>query len=190
MQNLNFWIMLLDVVTFLLALCSALLIWFYPKSWAQKMPSPILALILGTLIVALFDLPVETIGTRFGGIPQGLPSFDLPEFTFASLGHLIAPAMTIALLGAIESLLSAAVADGMIDDKHDPNQELIAQGIANIVTPFFGGLPATGAIARTAANVRSVLGRFTATVSAHSSGKRNLLLKPRRICVSGVTFRP
>ncbi len=145
----------LDVVTLLLALCSALLIWFYPKAWAQKLPSPILALILGTLVVALFDLPVETIGTRFGGIPQGLPTFDPPEFTFAALRHLIAPAMTIALLGAIESLLSAAVADGMIDDKHDPNQELIAQGVANIVTPFFGGLPATGAIARTAANVRS-----------------------------------
>jgi SulP family sulfate permease len=98
---------------------------------------------------------VETIGSRFGGIPQGLPTFDLPEFTFATLRHLIAPAMTIALLGAIESLLSAAVADGMIDDKHDPNQELMAQGIANIVTPFFGGIPATGAIARTATNVRS-----------------------------------
>lgn len=145
----------LDVVTLLLASASALLIWFYPKSWAQKLPSPILALILGTVAVSLFGLPVETIGTRFGGIPQSLPTFDMPEFSFATLRNLIAPAMTIALLGAIESLLSAAVADGMIDDKHDPNQELIAQGIANIVTPFFGGIPATGAIARTAANVRS-----------------------------------
>ena len=144
-----------DIVTLLLAAGSALLIWFYPKSWAQKLPSPIVALTLGTAIVALFNLPVETIGTRFGGIPQGLPSFDPPEFTFAALRHLIAPAMTIALLGAIESLLSASVADGMIDDKHDPNQELIAQGIANIVVPFFGGLPATGAIARTATNVRA-----------------------------------
>ncbi|MBI5428963.1 MAG: sulfate permease [Nitrosomonadales bacterium] len=144
-----------DFLTLMLAVCSALLIWFYPKSWAQKLPSPIVALILGTVIVALFDLPVETIGTRFGGIPQGLPTFDPPEFTFAALRHLIAPAMTIALLGAIESLLSAAVADGMIDDKHDPNQELIAQGLANIVVPFFGGIPATGAIARTATNVRS-----------------------------------
>jgi len=144
-----------DIVTLLLAAGSALLIWFYPKAWAQKLPSPIVALIIGTAIVALFNLPVETIGTRFGGIPQGLPTFDPPEFTFAALRNLIAPAMTIALLGAIESLLSAAVADGMIDDKHDPNQELIAQGIANIVTPFFGGIPATGAIARTATNVRS-----------------------------------
>ena len=144
-----------DINTLLLAACSALLIWFYPKSWAQKLPSPIVALILGTAVVALFNLPVETIGTRFGGIPQGLPSFAPPEFTFTTLRHLIAPAMTIALLGAIESLLSAAVADGMIDDKHDPNQELIALGIANIVMPFFGGLPATGAIARTATNVRA-----------------------------------
>lgn len=144
-----------DVLTLLLATGSALLIWFYPKAWAQKLPSPIVALVLGTFVVALFGLPVETIGSRFGGIPQGLPDFAPPEFSFASLRLLIAPALTIALLGAIESLLSAAVADGMIDDKHDPNQELIAQGIANIVTPFFGGLPATGAIARTAANVRS-----------------------------------
>jgi SulP family sulfate permease len=144
-----------DGIAFLLALCSALLIWFYPKAWAKNMPSPIVALVLGTLAVALFNLPVETIGTRFGGIPQGLPAFDIPEFSLTTLRHLITPAMTIALLGAIESLLSAAVADGMIDDKHDSNQELIAQGIANIVTPFFGGLPATGAIARTAVNVRS-----------------------------------
>ncbi len=144
-----------DIATLALAATSALFIWFYPKAWAQKMPSPIVALTLATVVVALFHLPVETIGTRFGGIPQGLPAFDPPEFTFATLRHLIAPALTIALLGAIESLLSAAVADGMIDDKHDPNQELIAQGLANIVTPFFGGIPATGAIARTATNVRS-----------------------------------
>lgn len=144
-----------NFVTLLLAAGSALLIWFYPKTWGQKLPSPIIALVLGTVVVALFNLPVETIGTRFGGIPQSLPAFDPPEFTFATLRHLLAPAMTIALLGAIESLLSAAVADGMIDDKHDPNQELVAQGIANIVTPFFGGLPATGAIARTATNVRA-----------------------------------
>lgn len=144
-----------DVVTLLLASCSAALIWFYPKAWAKNLPSPLVALVLGTLAVTVFQLPVETIGTKFGGIPQGLPSFDMPAFSFETLRHLIAPAMTIALLGAIESLLSASVADGMIDDKHDPNQELIAQGIANIVTPFFGGIPATGAIARTAANVRS-----------------------------------
>ena len=145
----------IDPLTVTLAVASALLIWFYPKRWAQKMPSPIVALILGTLLVGLFSLPTETIGSRFGGIPQGLPSFEFPGITLSTLRHLFAPAMTIALLGAIESLLSAAVADGMIDDKHDSNQELIAQGIANIVTPFFGGIPATGAIARTATNVRS-----------------------------------
>lgn len=145
----------LDLTTIALAITSMLLILFYPKSWAQRLPSPIVALVLGTAAVALFKLPVETIGTKFGGIPQGLPSFAMPEFTFATLRYLFSPALTIALLGAIESLLSATVADGMIDDKHDPNQELVAQGIANIVTPFFGGIPATGAIARTATNVRS-----------------------------------
>ncbi len=145
----------LDLTTIALAVFSMLLILLYPKSWAQRLPSPIVALVLGTLAVALFKLPVETIGTKFGGIPEGLPEFAMPELTFATLRSLMSPALTIALLGAIESLLSATVADGMIDDKHDPNQELIAQGIANIVTPFFGGIPATGAIARTATNVRS-----------------------------------
>jgi len=144
-----------DLLTFAMASFSALLIWFYPKAWSARFPSPIVALVLGTSIVALFNLPLETIGTRFGGIPQGLPDFTMPEFSIGAIRHLIMPAFTIALLGAIESILSAAVADGMIDDKHDPNQELMAQGIANIVTPFFGGIPATGAIARTATNVRS-----------------------------------
>lgn len=145
----------LDPLTIALAILSMLVIMLYPKTWAQRMPSPIVALVLGTAAVALLKLPVETIGTRFGGIPEGLPSFAMPTFTFATLRYLFPPALTIALLGAIESLLSATVADGMIDDKHDPNQELVAQGIANIVTPFFGGIPATGAIARTATNVRS-----------------------------------
>ncbi len=145
----------LDLLTFALASASMLLIWFYPKAWAQRFPSPIMALVLGTALVALLDLPLQTIGTRFGGIPQGLPDFTMPEFAIGELRHLIMPAFTIALLGAIESLLSASVADGMIDDRHDPNQELIAQGIANMAVPFFGGIPATGAIARTATNVRS-----------------------------------
>ncbi|MFZ5502370.1 MAG: SulP family inorganic anion transporter [Pseudomonadota bacterium] len=144
-----------DFITVTLAILSALFIWFYPKAWAQRFPSPIMALLLGTVIVTLFNLPVETIGTRFGGIPQGLPTFTLPDFSISELRHLIMPAFTIALLGAIESLLSASVADGMIDDRHDPNQELMAQGIANIAVPFFGGIPATGAIARTATNVRA-----------------------------------
>ncbi len=144
-----------DPLSIALAIASMLLIVFYPARWTHYLPSPIVALVLGTALVAFFNLPVETIGTKFGGIPQALPAFEIPEFTFATLRHLFSPALTIALLGAIESLLSATVADGMIDDKHNPNQELIAQGIANMVTPFFGGIPATGAIARTATNVRA-----------------------------------
>ena len=145
----------IDFPTFTLASLSALFIWFYPKAWAQRFPSPIMALVTGTAIVALFHLPVETIGTRFGGIPQSLPDFTMPSFSISALRNLIMPAFTIALLGAIESLLSASVADGMIDERHDPNQELMAQGIANMAVPFFGGIPATGAIARTATNVRA-----------------------------------
>ena len=107
------------------------------------------------MAVALFDLPVETIGSRFGGIPQLLPVPALPEFHWSTVRLLVAPTITIALLCAIESLLCARVADGMIKDRHDPNQELMAQGIANIVTPLFGGIPATGTIARTSTNVRA-----------------------------------
>jgi SulP family sulfate permease len=120
-----------------------------------RMPGPIVVLIFSSIVVGLFHLEVETIGTRFGGIPQALPQFVLPEVSLETLRKLLAPTITIALLGAIESLLSARVADAQIDDRHDPNQELLAQGIANIVTPFFGGIPATGAIARTATNVRT-----------------------------------
>jgi SulP family sulfate permease len=129
------------------------LIVFWPQAW-RAVPSPILALVVGTVAVALFHLPVETIGSRFGGIPQTLPGFAFPELSVATMRHLIAPAIAIALLGAIESLLSATVADNMIDDRHKPNQELMAQGIANIVAPLFGGFCATGAIARTSTNVR------------------------------------
>jgi len=121
----------------------------------KRVPGYIVALLFGTLVVVVFQLPVETIGTRFGGIPAGLPSFALPEFRSGMIMPLLSPALTVALLGAIESLLSAVVADRMSGDKHNPNVELVAQGVANIVTPFFGGLPATGAIARTATNVRS-----------------------------------
>jgi SulP family sulfate permease len=102
----------------------------------------------------LFHLPVETIGSKFGGIPQGLPSFQWPDLTWANIQHLIRPATTIALLAAIESLLCAVVADGMTDDRHDSNQELMAQGLANIVAPLFGGIAATSAIARTATNIK------------------------------------
>lgn len=136
-----------------LALACLALIVFWPQAW-RVVPSPIVALVAGTAAVALFHLPVETIGSRFGGIPQTLPTFAFPELTLATIRHLIAPAIAIALLGAIESLLSATVADNMIDDRHKPNQELMAQGIANIIAPLFGGFCATGAIARTSTNVR------------------------------------
>lgn len=120
-----------------------------------RIPGTIAALAVATLAVALFDLPVETIGSRFGGIPQALPVPAFPEFQWSTVRLLVAPTITIALLCAIESLLCARVADGMIKDRHDPNQELMAQGIANIVTPLFGGIPATGTIARTSTNVRA-----------------------------------
>lgn len=122
--------------------------------YLKRVPGYIVALILGTTAVMLFQLPVETIGTRFGGIPSGWPVFKLPEFHAEMIMPLMTPALTVALLGAIESLLSAVVADRMSGDKHYPNVELVAQGIANIASPFFGGLPATGAIARTATNIR------------------------------------
>ena len=122
---------------------------------SRRIPGAILALCAGTASVVAFALPVETIGTRFGGIPSGLPKFQLPTVPVESLGGLIVPAMTVAMLGAIESLMSAMVADRMTGDRHDSNVELVAQGIANIASPLFGGLPATGAIARTATNIRS-----------------------------------
>jgi SulP family sulfate permease len=112
-------------------------------------------LVVGTLVARLFELPVETIGSRFNGIPQELPAFGLPALSIHDIGKLISPAITIALLGAIESLLSARVADSQIDDRHDPNQELVAQGLANLAAPLFGGFAATGAIARTTTNVKT-----------------------------------
>src|SRR5438093_9854624 len=119
-----------------LALGSVSIILFWPKRLARRVPGSIVAVILGTALVWLFQLPVETIGTRFGGIPQGLPALHMPQLSWANLQHLFQPAVTIALLAAIESLLSAVVADGMIDDRHDSNQELIAHGIATNDTPL------------------------------------------------------
>jgi SulP family sulfate permease len=141
--------------TFALAAASLAIILFWPGKWQRRVPGSIAALVLGTVAVACFNLPVETIGSKFGGIPQGLPHPHIPVLAWDNIQHLFQPAMTIALLAAIESLLCAVVADGMVDDRHDANQELIAQGLANIVCPLFGGIAATGAIARTATNVKS-----------------------------------
>ena len=123
---------------------------------AAHMPGTIVALVAATLATLALQLPVETIGSRFGGIPQTLPAFALPEVSWATAKQLLIPTLTIALLGAIESLLCARVADNMVPyPRHDPNQELMAQGVANFVTPLFGGIPATGTIARTVTNVRA-----------------------------------
>jgi SulP family sulfate permease len=123
--------------------------------YLKKVPGYVVALFVGTGLVWFFRLPVETLGTRFGGIPSGLPAFKIPQFRFDLIRPLISPAITVAMLGAIESLMSAVVSDRMSGDKHNPNVELVGQGIANIFSPLFGGIPATGAIARTATNIRS-----------------------------------
>lgn len=125
------------------------------RQLASRLPGTVLVLVLATAAVSIGHLPVETIGTRFGGIPRGLPAFAPPAFDWAVAQDLLMPAISIALLGAIESLLCARVADSMIADRHDPNQELVAQGVANFIVPFFGGVAATGTIARTVTNVRS-----------------------------------
>jgi SulP family sulfate permease len=125
------------------------------RAISRRIPGPIVAMFGATVAAFLLKLPVETIGTRFGGIPSGLPHFAVPQW-HASLVHgLLGPAFTVAMLGAIESLMSAVVSDRMSNDRHNPNVELIGQGVANMVSPMFGGLPATGAIARTATNIRA-----------------------------------
>ena len=121
----------------------------------QIVPGSIVALVFATWAAQAMNLAVETIGSKFGGIPSELPRLVWPEFSLANLQHLSMPIITLTLLGAIESLLCARIADGLIDDRHNPNQELMAQGVANFVTPFFGGMPATGTIARTVTNVKS-----------------------------------
>jgi SulP family sulfate permease len=135
-----------------LAALTIILVW--PRI-ERRIPGPFVALLATTALVQLLHLPVETIGSRFGAIDAGLPVPGLPPFSFALLGSLAGPAFTIAFLAAIESLLSAVVADGMIGGRHRSNMELVAQGVANIASPLFGGMPATGAIARTATNVKS-----------------------------------
>ncbi len=139
--------------TTLAAICLAVIVLI--AKFVPRVPGAIVALFGATVAVTVLQLPVETIGTKFGGIPAGLPHLHIPTFQASLIPVLIGPAITVAMLGAIESLLSAVVADRMSNDRHNPNTELFAQGIANIFSPMFGGLPATGAIARTATNIRS-----------------------------------
>jgi sulfate permease, SulP family len=134
---------------------SSLAVMILCLQYAKRIPGAIVVTFGATIAVSLLHLPVETIGTRFGGIPSGLPTLAIPRLHYNVLRQLLSPAFTVAMLGAIESLMSAVVSDRMSKDKHNPNVELMAQGVANIVSPLFGGLPATGAIARTATNVRS-----------------------------------
>jgi sulfate permease, SulP family len=133
----------------------ALAIMLVLPRFTKRLPASIIAVLVCTGVSLLFHLPVETIGSRFGGIPLGLPPFAIPDFHAEHILPLIPSAFTVALLAALESMLSAVVADGMTGDRHNPNVELVAQGIANITSPLFGGIPATGAIARTATNIRS-----------------------------------
>lgn len=144
----------LDQPTLLLGVASLILILVVPK-FIPKVPGTIVALILGTLAVIAFHLPVATIGTKFGGIPSGLPLFAVPRFRPDLLLLLLPSALTVAILAAVESLLSAVVSDSMTGDRHNSSAELVAQGVANVFVPLFGGIPVTGAIARTATNFRS-----------------------------------
>ena len=154
-----------DPVTIALGVSSLGVIWGWPRLWRsgagafshvmRHVPGTIVGLVLGTAAVVLLKLEVATIGTRFGGIAQTLPPFAWPRVGWPELSLLAGPAFTIALLGSIESLLCARVADAVIEDRHDPNQELMAQGVANIAAPLFGGFCATGTIARTMTNVRA-----------------------------------
>ena len=121
----------------------------------RHIPGTVIAMVAATIITTFLNLPIDTIGSRFGGIPSGLPHFEWIPISWSDAQYMVIPALTLALLGAIESLLCARIADSLIHDRHESNQELMAQGIANVVIPFFGGMPATGTIARTVTNVES-----------------------------------
>jgi SulP family sulfate permease len=144
----------INVSTALIGVGTLLVLIFWPRI-SHVIPAPFVAMLLATAVVQIFKLPVETIGTRFGAVPSSLPAPHLPSVPWAQMKELFSPALTVALLAAIESLLSAVVADGMIGTRHKSNMELVAQGVANIAAPLFGGIPATGAIARTATNIRT-----------------------------------
>jgi SulP family sulfate permease len=138
----------------LLAVCTVAIM-IICRAVSSRIPGPIVAMLAATFASYFLKLPVETIGTRFGGIPSGLPHLAIPRWHAGLVYGLLGPAFTVAMLGAIESLMSAVVSDRMSNDRHNPNVELIGQGVANIISPIFGGLPATGAIARTATNIRA-----------------------------------
>ena len=144
----------LNVAAVGIGLATLAIILVLPR-FTRRIPASIVALFVCTIVSAVFHLHVETIGTRFGGIPRGLPPFAIPSFHAEHIIPLIPSAFTVALLAALESMLSAVVADGMTGDRHNPDVELMAQGIANLASPVFGGIPATGAIARTATNIRA-----------------------------------
>jgi SulP family sulfate permease len=144
----------LDINTAAVGISSLLLIVIWSRI-THRIPGALVAIILATATVQIFQIPVETIGSRFGSVPNTFPAPRIPQVSWQTITSLVSPAITIALLGAIESLLSAVVADGMIRTRHRSNMELIAQGAANIVSPLFFGLPATGAIARTATNIKN-----------------------------------
>ncbi len=143
-----------DTVAILTSLATLAIVLGWPRI-TTKVPGYIVALLVTTAACALFSIPVQTIGSKYGGIPTGLPSLSIPEFRVDLILPLLRPACTVAMLAAIESLLSAVVADNMSGDRHKPDAELFAQGFANLLSPLFGGIPATGAIARTATNIRS-----------------------------------
>jgi SulP family sulfate permease len=144
----------IDVPTTLIAVGTLLILVFWPRV-SRMVPAPFVAMIVATLVVQLFHLHVATIGSRFGAVPSSFPAPHWPAIQWTHMKEFVSPALTVALLAAIESLLSAVVADGMIGTRHKSNMELVAQGVANIASPLFGGIPATGAIARTATNIRA-----------------------------------
>lgn len=137
-----------------LGLLTMLIVWYWPRV-SRRIPGSLIAILLTTALVHLLDFPVETIGTRFGSVPNTLPAPRLPNVSWQTITQMFSPALAIALLAGIESLLSAVVADGMTGRRHRSNMELVAQGIANVASPLFGGIPATGAIARTATNIKN-----------------------------------
>ena len=148
----------LPTVTASIACLLFLLLWRKIKTYNSvigALPEILLVMILSTIVVRIFQIPIETIGTRFGGVPNHFPAFNIPDLLHADMTKLWIPVLTLAILGAIESLLCARVADTITQDQHDSNQELIGQGITNFLLPFFGGMPATGTIARTVTNIKS-----------------------------------